>query len=162
MKSTKKKIKSSAAAAATTNTSAKLSIENVSIQARVSNKKAKISKTHLTTIKKLNTYKFDWIDARATNVEIMKYSNADKIDQTQESKVSFLDNQFKPCDIRVVFAALIGKFGISAQAVFFPLLTHKIKLVESFLQLVFDERSMMVDNQKKNIQVSYNGIIFWI
>jgi hypothetical protein len=79
----------------------------------------------------------------------MKYSNADKIDQTQESKVSFLANPFKPCDIRVAFAALIGKVGISAQAAFFPLPTHKLKLVESFLQLVFDERSMVVDNQKK-------------
>jgi hypothetical protein len=46
-------------------------------------------------MKKLNAYKFDWIDANATNVENMKYSNADKINQTQESTLIFLDNQFK-------------------------------------------------------------------
>ena len=82
----------------------------------------------------------------------MKYSNADKVDWTQESKVGFLDNQFTPCDIRVAFAALIGKVGISAQAAFFPLPTHKLKLVESFPQLVFDKRSMMVDDQKKTFR----------
>ena len=80
VKSAKIKTRSSAAAAATIDTSAKLSIKIVSIKARNSNTKAKISKTHLTTMKKLNAYKFDWIDARATNVGIKKYSNADKID----------------------------------------------------------------------------------
>ena len=152
VKSTKKKTKSSAAAAATTDTSAKLSIKIVPIQARGYNTKAKISKAHLTTMKKLNAYEFDWIDAGDTNVEIMKYSNADKIDRTQEIKVSFLANQFKPCDIRVACAALIGKVGISAQAAFFLLPAHKLKVVESYLQLVFDERTMMADNQKKTFR----------
>ena len=70
VKSTKIKTKSSDAAAATTNTSVKSLIKLVSIQARNSNTKAKNSKTHFTTMKKVNAYVFDWIDVRATNVEI--------------------------------------------------------------------------------------------
>jgi hypothetical protein len=45
----------------------------------------------------------------------MKYPKANSIEQTQESMIIFLASQFKPVDIKVAFAALIGKVGSSAQ-----------------------------------------------
>ncbi len=72
----------------------------------------------------------------------MKYPKANNIEQTQESKITFLASQFKPLDIKVAFAVLIGKVGSSAQ-------TSRAKLVESFLELVFNEKSMLVDTVKK-------------
>jgi hypothetical protein len=82
VKSTKKKTKSSVAAAATKDTSRKLLTKIVSNQTRVSvaTTMVKISKTQMKTQKNLNAYEFDWIDSRFTTMEIMKYSKADKID----------------------------------------------------------------------------------
>jgi hypothetical protein len=61
-----------------------------------------------------------------------------------------LANQFKPVDIKVaMFAALIGKVGGSALTAFYPLPSQRAKMVESFLELVFNEKSMLVDTVKK-------------
>jgi hypothetical protein len=82
-------------------------------------------------------------------LETMKYQKANNIEQTQESMITFLANQFKPVDIKVAFAALIGKVGNSALTAFYPLPFQRAKLVESFLELVFNEKSMLVDTVKK-------------
>jgi hypothetical protein len=60
-----------------------------------------------------------------------------------------LASQFKPVDIKVAFTALIGKVGGNAQTAFYPLPSQRAKPVESFLELVFDEKSMFVDTVKK-------------
>ncbi len=63
--------------------------------------------------------------------------------------ITFLASQFKPVDVKVAFAALIGKVGGSAQTVFYPLPSQRAKLVDSFLDLVFNEKSMFVDTVEK-------------
>jgi hypothetical protein len=101
------------------------------------------------TLGKLDTYKIDWTDFKVTTLETMKCSKANKIEQTQESMITFLVSQFKPLDIEVAFTALIGKVSGSAQIAFYPLPSQRAKLVESFLELVFNEKSMLVDTVKK-------------
>ncbi len=90
---------------------------------------------------KLNACTIDWTNSKVTILETMKYQKANNIEQTQESMTTFLANQFKPVDIKVAFAALIGKVGCSALTVFY--------LLEGFLELVFNENSMLVDTVKK-------------
>ncbi len=97
----------------------------------------------------LNAYAIDWTDSRVLTLETMKYSKSNNIEQTQESMITFLVSQFKLVDIKVAFAVLIGKVGGSAQAAFYPLPSQRAKLVESFLELVFNEKSMLVDTVKK-------------
>ncbi len=63
--------------------------------------------------------------------------------------ITFLASRFKPVDIKVAFAALIGKVGGSAQTVFYLLPSQRAKLVKSFLELVFNENSILVDTVKK-------------
>ncbi len=58
-------------------------------------------------------------------------------------------SQFKPLDIKVAFAALIGKVGSSAPTAFYPLPSQRAKLVEGFFELVLNEKSMLVDTVKK-------------
>ncbi len=101
------------------------------------------------TLGKLNAYATDWTDSTVTTLETMKYPTANNIEQTQESMITFLASQFKPLDIEVAFAALIGKVDGSAQTAFYPLPSQRAKLVESFLELVFNEKSMLVDTVKK-------------
>jgi hypothetical protein len=98
---------------------------------------------------KLNAYAIDWTDSKVMILETMKYPKANNIEWTQESMITFLASQFKPLDIKVAFAALIGKVGGSAQTVFYPLPSQRARLVESFLELVFNEKSMLVDTVKK-------------
>ncbi len=101
------------------------------------------------TLGKLNAYAIDWTDSIVTTLETMKYQKANNIEQTQESMITFLASQFKPVDIKVAFAALIGKVGGSAQTAFYPLPSQRAKLVESILELVLNEKPMLVDTMKK-------------
>ncbi len=54
-------------------------------------------------------------------LETMEYPKSNNIEQTQESMITFLVSQFKPVDLKVAFAVLIGKAGGSAQTAFYPL-----------------------------------------
>jgi hypothetical protein len=62
-----------------------------------------------------------------------------------------LANQFRPCDIKIAFTALIGKLHGCTQNAFYPLQSQKMKLIESFLELVHDENSMMVNTTNQNM-----------
>jgi hypothetical protein len=101
------------------------------------------------TLGKLNAYTIDWTDSRVTTLETMKYQKANNINRTQGKYDPFLENQFKPVDNKVAFAALIGKIGGSALTVFYQLPSQRARLVESFLELVFNEKFMLVDTVKK-------------
>jgi hypothetical protein len=98
---------------------------------------------------KLSTYAIDWADSRVTTLETMKYPKSNNFEQTQESVITFLVSQFKPVKIKVAFAVLIGKVGGSAQIELYPLPPQSAKLVESFLDLVFNKKTMLVDTVKK-------------
>ena len=82
----------------------------------------------------------------------MKYPKAYNIEPTQESMITFLASRFKPVDIKVAFAALIGKVGGSAQTAFYQLPSQRAKPLESFLELAFNEKSMLVDTVKKPLR----------
>jgi hypothetical protein len=47
---------------------------------------------------------------------------------------------------------LIGMVGSSTLTVFYPLPSQRAKLLESFLELVFNEKSMFVDTMKKTFR----------
>jgi hypothetical protein len=85
------------------------------------------------TLGKLNAYTIDWTDSRVMMLETTKYPKSNNIEQIQESMIFFLASQFKPVDIEVAFAVLIGKVGGSAQTAFYPLQSQRTKLVEVFL-----------------------------
>jgi hypothetical protein len=104
------------------------------------------------TLDKLDAYAIDWTDSRVTTLETMKYQEANNIEQTQESMITFLVNLFKSVDIKVAFAALIGKVGGSAQTAFYQLPSQRAKPLESFLELAFNEKSMLVDTVKKPLR----------
>ncbi len=63
--------------------------------------------------------------------------------------INFLASQFKSFDIKVAFAVLIGKVGGCAQTALCLLPSQRAKLLESFLELVFNEKPMLVDTVKK-------------
>ena len=98
---------------------------------------------------KLNAYKIDWTDKNITTAEVKKYSRFTKIKQTQQDILFFLVNQFKPCDIKIAFAALIGKSRGCTDKMFYPLPSQKVKLIESFIELILDENSIWLTHPTK-------------
>ena len=98
---------------------------------------------------KLNAYEIDWTDKNITTAEAKKHSHFTIIKRTQHI-LFFLANQFKPCDIKIAFAALIGKLRGCTHKAFYPLPSQKVKLIESFLELVHDENSIIVNTSNQN------------
>ncbi len=101
---------------------------------------------------KLHAFKIDWIDENVTTSEAMKYPHFTKIKSTKQNILNFLANQFRPCKIKIAFAALIGKLRGCTQNAFYPLPSQKIKLIESFLELVHDENFILVNTTNQNMQ----------
>jgi hypothetical protein len=96
----------------------------------------------------LMAHQIDWTNSSVTRTEIRKYTNTDHIDETQEAILPHLLNKFKPNDIKTSFAVLISKSN-SNTASYYPLPQVKAKLIESFVKLILDTKSMMVSSSKK-------------
>jgi hypothetical protein len=134
-----------------TATKTKLQKKQTQTKGSVAAISTKVSSEKL-TLDKLNAYTIDWTDSRVTTLETMKYQKTNYIERTQKSMINFLENQFKAVDIKVAFAALIGKVGGSALTAFYSLPSQRAILVVSFLELVFNEKSMLVDTVKKQFR----------
>ena len=78
-----------------------------------------------------------------------KYSQANTMLLTQEYIILFLLNQFTIASIKTAFTLLIGWNGLEAEKTFIPLPTQKPKLIDSFLVLIYNTKSMMIDNKKQ-------------
>ncbi len=100
---------------------------------------------------KLHAFKIDWIDENVTTSEAMKYPHFTRIKPTKQNIFNFLANQFRPCDVKIAFAVLIGKLRGCTQNAFHPLPSQKMKLIKIFLELVHDENSMMVNTTNQNM-----------
>ena len=96
----------------------------------------------------LCAHQMDWTNSIVTRTEIRKYPNTDHIDETQEAILPYLLNKFKPNDIKTSFAALISKSNSNTES-YYPLPLVKAKLIESFVELILDTKSMMVSSSKK-------------
>lgn len=95
----------------------------------------------------LCAFKIDWTDSILTRNEVRKYTKTDHIDQSQEAILPFLLDKYKPNDIKTSFAALISKSNVDTER-YYPMPSVKAKLIESFIELIFDEKSMMVSSSK--------------
>jgi hypothetical protein len=60
--------------------------------------------------------------------------------------------KYQTSDIKTAFADAIGKVGTATRNIFYPLPLCKEKLISSFLELIYDEKSIMVDNSKDSFR----------
>ena len=67
---------------------------------------------------------------------------------TQEGQLTFLLNKFETIDLKTAFADTIGKVGTPARIAFYPLPHRKDKVIRSFLELIYDGRSIIIDDSK--------------
>jgi hypothetical protein len=101
---------------------------------------------------KLAAYDVDWFDSSATKNECIKHTSIKNLPDTQEGQLTFLLSKFEASEIKTAFADAIGKVGKAARKVFYPIPMRKAKLIRSFLELIYDGKSIMVDNSKDSFR----------
>ncbi|MDH4461766.1 MAG: hypothetical protein QE277_10100 [Flectobacillus sp.] len=108
---------------------------------------ASITKSTSSGVKKSAEY-IDFCDSAQVKNECLKYTTtATGLPSDQQTQISFLLRKFKPSAISTAFSMLIGKVGGSAPMFFFPLPSKKEELIEQFLCLIYDTKSMMINTE---------------
>ncbi len=97
---------------------------------------------------KLAAYDIDRFNSTSTQNECLKHTSSINLPSTQEEQLTFLLSKYQASDIKTAFADAIGKVGRAARKVFYPLPLHKEKLISNFLEVIYDGKSIMVDNLK--------------
>ncbi len=82
-------------------------------------------------------------------IQCMKYlKHSVNLLINQERQLMFLLNKFQAREIKAFFYKLIGKVGGLATSVFLPMSVRKTKLIDEFLCLIYDHKSMMINTDK--------------
>jgi hypothetical protein len=101
---------------------------------------------------KLAAYDVDWFDLSATKNECIRHTSIKNLPDTQEGQLTFLLGKFETSEIKTAFTDAIGKVGKPARTAFYPLPLHKDKLIRSFLEIIYDGKSIMVDDSKDSFR----------
>jgi hypothetical protein len=111
---------------------------------------AVIIKSSLCGVKKKAVY-IDFCNSNQVKAECLKYiKSAADLPNDQQSQISFLVRKFLSSDISIAaFSMLIGKVVGAAPIAFFPLPTKKEDLIQQFLCLIYDTKSMMINTEEE-------------
>jgi hypothetical protein len=97
---------------------------------------------------KLVAYTIDWFDSTLIKNKCLKHTSEKNLPVGQEGIPTFLLGKYQTSKIKTAFADAIGKVGTATRKAFYPLPLCKEKLISSFLELIYDGKSIMVDNSK--------------
>ena len=108
-----------------------------------------IKKSTSSVIKKKAEY-IDFCDSAQVKKECLKYiKTAAELPVDQQTQISFLVRKFNASAITTAFSMLISKVAGAAPIAFFPLPSKKEELVQSFLCLIYDTKSMMINTEEE-------------
>ena len=108
---------------------------------------ASITKSTSSGVKKSAEY-IDFCDSTEVKRECLKYTKtAAGLPSDQQTQISFLLRKFNQSAISTAFLMLIGKVAGSAPMAFLPLPSKKKDLIEQFLCLICDTKSMMINTE---------------
>lgn len=97
---------------------------------------------------KSELYNIDWCNSKQVIIEGRKYKSHKTAVINQEESINLIINDSTTAKIKSAFMLLIGQNGVTSAEVFLPLPTQRAKLIENFLILVYNMKSIMVDNKK--------------
>ena len=90
----------------------------------------------------------DFWNSAQVKAECLKYlKNPADLPKDQKTQISSLVRKFNASSITVAFSMLIGKVAGVAPMAFFPLPTKKEDLIQKFLCLIYDTKSMMINTE---------------
>jgi hypothetical protein len=104
---------------------------------------------------KLAAYNIDWFNSTSTKNKCLKHTSDKNLPVTQEGQLTFLLDKYQTSKIKTTFVDAIGKVGTAARKAFYPLPHLKDKLICSFLELIYDGKSIMIDNSKDSFRQVY-------
>ncbi len=113
---------------------------------------AVIMKSPSSVVKKKAEY-INFCNSTQVKTECFKYiKNAANLPIDQQSQISFLVRTFNSSAIIAAFSMLIGKVGGAAPMAFFPFSTMKEDLIQQFLCLIYNTKSMMINTKEECYQ----------
>ncbi len=115
-------------------------------------KKAHRIKSMMKQEPKLAAYDINWFNSMSTKNECLKHTSDKNLPVTQEEQLTFLPDKYQTSKIKTAFADAIGKVGTAARKAFYPLPYCKDKLIHSFLELIYDRKSIMINNSKDSFR----------
>jgi hypothetical protein len=101
---------------------------------------------------KLAAYGVDWFNSMSTKNKCLKHTSNKNLPFTQEGQLTFLLDKYQTSKIKMAFADAIGKVGTAARKAFYPLPQCKDKLICCFLELIYNGKSIMIDNSKDSFR----------
>jgi hypothetical protein len=106
-------------------------------------------KSPLSGVKKKAVY-ITFCNSDQVKAECLKYiKSAADLPNDQQSQISFLVMKFKSSDIIAAFSMLIGKVSGAAPMAFFQLPTKKEDLIQQFLCLIYNTKSMIINTEEE-------------
>ena len=112
-----------------------------SSKAKTSSSKAKTLYQPSKTEPKLELFAIDWTNSKLLRDESKKYDPSKK---TQEEIITVILNESSLQNIKTAFALLVGEN--QATTAFMPLPLQRNKVMENFLVLIYNLKSMIVDD----------------
>jgi hypothetical protein len=117
----------------------------IGLKSSIAKKKLKFSPEANIGAKK-HAFMINFCDRDEVKIECLKYmKHAVDLPIDQESQLTFLLNQFQARDIQASFYKLIGEVGGVASSAFIPMPSQKKKLINEFLCLIYDHKSMLIN-----------------
>jgi hypothetical protein len=101
---------------------------------------------------KLAAYEVDWFNSTSTKNECLKHTSDKNLPVTQEGQLTFLLNKYQTSNIKISFADAFGKVSTAARKFFYTPSHRKDKVIRSFLELIYDGKSIMIDNSKDSFR----------
>jgi hypothetical protein len=101
---------------------------------------------------KLAAYNINWFNSTSTKNKCLTHTSNKNLPVTQEGQLTFLLDKYQTSEINAVFADAIGKVSTAARKAFYQLPHRKDKLVCNFLELIYDGKSIMIDNSKDSFR----------
>jgi hypothetical protein len=101
---------------------------------------------------KLTAYNVDWFNSTLTKNKCLKHTSEKNLPVSQEGQLTFLLGKYQTSEIKTAFADAIGKVGTAKRKAFYPLPHCKEKLISSFLELIHNGKSIMLDNSKDSFR----------
>ncbi len=96
----------------------------------------------------LAAFIIDLFNSMLTKNKYLKHTSEKNLPVSQEGQLTYLLGKYQTSEIKMAFVDAIGKVSTAARKAFYPLPLCKEKLISSFLELIYDWKSIMVNNSR--------------
>ncbi len=101
---------------------------------------------------KLVAYNVDWFNSMLTKNKCLNHTSEKNLPVSHDGQLTLFLGKYQTSKIKMAFADEIDTDGTAARKAFYPLPLCKEKLISSFLELIYDGKSIMGYNSKDSFR----------